>query len=70
MNSATRLAEVTIPKDSMIFRGIVADQSSFSSALMGGAEQTFLLGPLDQYTFQEVFMPRPEVEFNYGGLQP
>jgi hypothetical protein len=69
MNSATRLAEVTIPRSAVIFREAVADQSSFSTGLIGGAEQSFLLGSLDQYIFKEVYMPQPEIDFNSKGLR-
>lgn len=57
-NSATRLGEVTIPKGSVIFTGRVAPQLRFSLGLSGGANQTFLTGPLSRYTFREVPMPR------------
>ncbi|HLB56530.1 MAG TPA: hypothetical protein VJK30_04295 [Coxiellaceae bacterium] len=53
-NSATRLATVEIPDGSTIFTGRVASQFG----LRGGAQQTFLTGTLDQYTFQEIMMPR------------
>ena len=57
-NSATRLGEVAIPKGSVIFTGRVAPQLRFSPGLNGGANQTFLTGPLSRYTFREVPMPR------------
>lgn len=57
-NSATRLGEVTIPEGSVIFTGRVAPQLRFSPGLTGGANQTFLTGPLSRYTFREVPMPR------------
>jgi hypothetical protein len=57
-NSATRLGEVSIPRGSVIFTGRVAPQLRFSSGLTGGANQTFLTGPLSPYTFHEIPMPR------------
>jgi hypothetical protein len=57
-NSATRLGEVTIPEGSVIFTGRVAPQMRFSPGLTGGANQTFLTGPLSKYTYREIFMPR------------
>jgi len=53
-NSATRLAIVEVPQGATIFSGRVAQQFG----LRGGAQQTFLTGPLDQYMFQETMMPR------------
>jgi hypothetical protein len=57
-NSATRLGEVYIPEGSVLFTGRVAHQSAFSPGLTGGANQTFLTGPLSNYQFREVFLPR------------
>ena len=55
---ATRLGVVYISEGSTIFTGRVAPQLNFSQGLLGGENQTFLLGPLAQYRFEEVFMPR------------
>jgi len=57
-NSATRIGEVMIPRGSVIFTGRVAPQLRFSPGLNGGANQTFLTGPLSPYTFREIPMPR------------
>ena len=57
-NSATRLGEVTIPKDSIIFEGVIAPQMKFDTALVGGERQMFLTGNLDGYTYREIMMPR------------
>ncbi len=53
-NSATRLATVDIPRNATVFTGRVSSQFG----LNGGAQQTFLTGPLERYTFQETMMPR------------
>jgi hypothetical protein len=57
-NSATRLGEVVLPEGSVVFTGRVAPQPVFSPGLTGGARQTFLTGPLTNYRFTEVMMPR------------
>ena len=57
-NSATRLGEVVIPEGSVVFTGRVAPQPVFSPGLTGGGRQTFLTGPLTNYSFTEVMMPR------------
>jgi hypothetical protein len=57
-NSATRLGEVTIPQNSIVFTGRVAPQPMFSPGLTGGANQTFLTGPLKNYNFKEIMMPK------------
>jgi hypothetical protein len=57
-NSATRLGEVTIPQGSIMFTGKVAAQPSYSSGLTGGANQIFLTGPLSNYRYREIFLPR------------
>jgi hypothetical protein len=58
-NSATRLAEVTLPEGSLVFTGRAAPQLNYSPGLIGGANQTFLMGPLRNYQFVEIPMPRP-----------
>jgi len=57
-NSATRLGEVTMPQGSVVFTGRVAPQSRYSPGLTGGANQIFLTGPLSNYRFREVMLPR------------
>ncbi|MCO4094713.1 MAG: LysM peptidoglycan-binding domain-containing protein [Acidovorax sp.] len=57
-NSATRLGEVTMPQGSVVFTGRVAPQLSYSPGLTGGANQIFLTGPLSNYQFREVMLPR------------
>lgn len=55
-SSATRLSMVDVPTGATIFTGRVAPQYGFG--LVGGEQQIFLTGSLDQYAFQEVMMPR------------
>jgi hypothetical protein len=57
-NSATRLGEVTMPERSVVFTGRVAPQPNFGPGLTGGANQIFLTGPLSNYNFREVLLPR------------
>ncbi|TFY97069.1 LysM peptidoglycan-binding domain-containing protein [Ramlibacter humi] len=57
-NSATRLGEVTIPEGSVMFTGRVAAQPVYGPGLTGGANQIFLTGPLSNYGFREVMLPR------------
>jgi len=57
-NSATRLARVDIPEGATIFSGKVAPQLQYDSGLVGGEQQIFLTGHLDQYNFEEILMPR------------
>ena len=56
-NSATRFGQVTIPEGSVVFTGKVAPQTRFSPGLTGGANQTFLTGPLGNFDFVEVSKP-------------
>jgi hypothetical protein len=65
-NSATRLGVVEIPKGSIIFTGRVASQVDLAPGLIGGETQTFLLGPLNKYTFEEILMPRNTVRMGYS----
>ncbi|USQ13721.1 hypothetical protein J2N86_13760 [Legionella lytica] len=57
-NSATKLGEVYIPKNSLIFEGKIAPQLRFSSGMVGGEKQLFLTGNINQYGFKEISMPR------------
>lgn len=57
-NAATRLGEVNVPQGSVVFTGKVAAQPTYSTGLTGGANQTFLTGSLDNYSFREILMPR------------
>lgn len=57
-NSATRLGEVTMPEGSVVFTGRAAPQPNFGPGLTGGANQIFLTGPLSNYSYREVLMPR------------
>ncbi len=61
-NSATRLGNVNIPQGSVVFTGRVAPQVNLTSGLVGGESQTFLMGPLDGYTFEETLMPRETIK--------
>ncbi len=56
-NSATRFGQVTIPEGSVVFTGKIGPQTRFSPGLTGGANQTFLTGPLSNFNFVEV--PKP-----------
>ena len=64
-NSAVRLAIVNVPEGTTIFTGEVAPQLTFSPGLVEGGQQIFLTGPLEQFTFEEVMMPRQLLD---GGL--
>ncbi|MGY1490795.1 hypothetical protein ACW4YW_15420 [Methylobacillus pratensis] len=57
-NSATRVAEVSLPEGSVVFTGRAASQPNFGPGLTGGGNQLFLTGSLSNYNFREVFLPR------------
>nr|MBA2655186.1 hypothetical protein [Gammaproteobacteria bacterium] len=64
-NSATRLGVVDIPEGSNVFTGRIAQQLKLNPGLRGGEMQTFLLGPLDQFKFNEIMVPKNIINLGY-----
>jgi len=63
-NAETRLGRVTLPEGATIFSGKVAPQIDLNLGLIVGEEQSFLLGPLNQYKFEEIMIPRNTLNYN------